>query len=63
MWYHYSSRIKPHPYTVFCHLAKLRGTRGRMSSTLVGTSGRVYVRDRLLKAHPSKPELNIYVAQ
>jgi hypothetical protein len=33
-----------------------------MSSTLVGTSGRVYVRDKVLKAHP-RPELNIYLAQ
>jgi serine/threonine protein kinase len=33
-----------------------------MSSTLVGSSGRVYVRDRVLKAHPRRPELNIYLA-
>jgi len=35
----------------------------RMSSTLVGRSGRVYVRDKMLQAHPKKSELNIYLAQ
>ncbi|KAG2019054.1 hypothetical protein GB937_005345 [Aspergillus fischeri] len=33
-----------------------------MRSTLAGISGRVYVRDRVLKTHPRKPELNIYLA-
>ncbi|GFG14569.1 hypothetical protein IFM61392_08523 [Aspergillus lentulus] len=33
-----------------------------MSSTLVSTSGHVYVRDRILKAHPRQPELNIHLA-
>ena len=35
----------------------------RMSSTLVGRSGRVYVRDRVLQIHPKKSELNVYLAQ
>ena len=35
----------------------------RMSSTLVGRSGRVYVRDKVLQAHPKKSELNVYLAQ
>merc|ERR1712130_493866 len=34
----------------------------RMSSTLVGRSGHVYVRDSILQTHPNKPELNIYLA-
>ena len=35
----------------------------RMSSTLVGRSGRVYVRDRVLQSHPRKSELDVYLAQ
>ncbi|KAL9131777.1 MAG: hypothetical protein Q9217_000382 [Psora testacea] len=34
-----------------------------MSSTLVGRSGRVYVRDKVLQAHPKNPELDVYLAQ
>ncbi|KAL9023222.1 MAG: hypothetical protein Q9196_007330 [Gyalolechia fulgens] len=33
-----------------------------MASTLVGRTGRVYMRDRVLQFHPRKPELNIYLA-
>ncbi|KKK24191.1 hypothetical protein AOCH_000780 [Aspergillus ochraceoroseus] len=33
-----------------------------MSSILAGASGRVYVRDKVLRAHPKRPELNIYRA-
>ena len=35
----------------------------RMASKLIGRTGRVYVRDRVLQIHPRKPELNIYLAQ
>ena len=35
----------------------------RMSSTLVGRSGRLYVRDKALRAHPKESQLNVYVAQ
>jgi hypothetical protein len=35
----------------------------RMISTLVGRSGRVYVRDEILQTHPKKSELNVYLAQ
>ncbi len=35
----------------------------RKSSTLVGRSGRVYARDKVLQAHPKKSELNVYLAQ
>ncbi|KAK5093758.1 hypothetical protein LTS08_008822 [Lithohypha guttulata] len=33
-----------------------------MSSTLVGRSGRVYVRDKVLQVHPKKSELDVYLA-
>ncbi|KAF3406306.1 hypothetical protein DPV78_000149 [Talaromyces pinophilus] len=33
-----------------------------MTSTLVGASGRVYVRDKLLRSHPRNSQLNIYLA-
>ncbi|ETI26444.1 hypothetical protein G647_03221 [Cladophialophora carrionii CBS 160.54] len=39
-----------------------RSKFARMCSTLTGRSGRVYTRDRILQAHPHKPELNIYLA-
>ncbi|KAL6240886.1 hypothetical protein RBB50_012145 [Rhinocladiella similis] len=35
----------------------------RMSSTLVGHSGRVYIRDKILQAHPKNPGLNVYLAR
>ena len=45
-------------------LARAGGPRFvRMSSKLVGRSGRVYVRNKVLQAHPLKSELNVYLAQ
>ena len=35
----------------------------RMFSTVTGRSGRVYVRDKVLQAHPRKLELDVYLAQ
>ncbi|KAM5476925.1 hypothetical protein MauCBS54593_000196 [Microsporum audouinii] len=34
-----------------------------MSSTLVGRSGREYVRDKILKHNPKRPDLNVYLAR
>lgn len=34
-----------------------------MTSTLVGASGRVYVRDKLLRSHPRNSQLDIYLAK
>lgn len=61
--YHFLSRTKIYSYPLPANTHRLRVTGLRMSSTLVGSSGRVYVRDRVLKAHPRRPELNIYLAQ
>ncbi|KAM5442569.1 hypothetical protein MferCBS31731_002448 [Microsporum ferrugineum] len=45
-------------------LARTFGVRGvRMSSTLVGRSGREYVRDKILKQNPKRPDLNVYLAR
>lgn len=55
------SRSKLHSCSLFTHLYKSGGLR--MSSTLVGASGRVYVPDKVLKSHPKRPGLNICLAQ
>ncbi|PGH28896.1 serine/threonine protein kinase [[Emmonsia] crescens] len=34
-----------------------------MASTLVGRSGREYVRDKILKHNPKRPDLNVYLAR
>ncbi|PTU21863.1 hypothetical protein P175DRAFT_0203302 [Aspergillus ochraceoroseus IBT 24754] len=47
---------------LLCKFIKSRGIKIRMSSILAGASGRVYVRDKVLRAHPKRPELNIYRA-
>jgi hypothetical protein len=35
---------------------------GRMFSTLIGSSGCEYRRQKLLQRHPTKPELDIHLA-
>ncbi|EZF28441.1 hypothetical protein TMEN_9321 [Trichophyton mentagrophytes] len=35
----------------------------RLASTLVGRSGREYVRGKILKRHPKRPDYNVYLAQ
>lgn len=54
-------RVSSHSSSMFANLRKLRGFR--MNSTLVGASGREYVRDKLLRSHPRNAERNIYLAQ
>ncbi|KAM5489202.1 hypothetical protein MaudMau93_003699 [Microsporum audouinii] len=34
-----------------------------MSSTLVGRSGREYIQGKILKQHPKRPDLNVYLAR
>jgi len=43
-------------------LQRCRSFTSAMWSMLSGRTGRVYLRDRLLKLHPSKPDYNIYLA-
>jgi hypothetical protein len=45
---------------IFRHTQALRSVM--MSSTLTGQSGRLYIRDKLLQAHPTRRELDLYHA-